>query len=93
MNVTVTHSSPTSVLVTWEAPSIEDRNGIIDEYRIELVEVETGRMWSQTAIGVTHFLLDFLEESYDYRVRVAAMTTSIGPYSEFKSFTTQDDGQ
>ena len=75
------------------SPPIQDQNGIIDEYRIELVEVETGRMWSRTAIGVTRFLLDFLEESYDYRVRVAAITTSIGPYSEFQSFTTQDDGQ
>ncbi len=93
VNVAVTFRSPTSVLVTWEAPPIEDRNGMIDEYSVELEEVATGRQWTRTAIGMTRFLFDFLEESYDYRVRVAAVTTSMGPFSAFRPFTTQADGK
>ena len=93
MNIAITHNSPTSVMVSWEAPPIQDQNGNIDEYNLELEEVATGRQWSRTAIGTTNFLFDFLEESYDYRVRVAAVTTSVGPFSTFHPFTTQASGK
>ena len=93
VNIMVTNNSPTSVRVSWEAPPIQDRNGEIDEYRLELVEVVTGRQWNRTVIGRTRFIFDFLEESYDYRVRVAAVTISVGPFSTRFPFTTQPSGK
>ena len=93
-NVMVTHNSPTSVSVSWDPPPIQDWNGIIDEYSVELVEETTRTRWHRTAINnATQFLFDFLEESYNYSVRVAAVTVSAGPYSQFHPFITQPDSK
>lgn len=88
----MTNNLPTSVSISWALPPLEQRNGVIRTYRIQLVEAETGRDWAMVTTA-THFLLDFLQENYLYTLRIAAETVMVGPYSEAMNFTTLPDSK
>lgn len=92
MEITITNSSPTSVSVSWTPPLFEDRNGIIRRYRLQLLEAETGSQWTRNTTA-THFLFDFLQESFQYTLRIAADTVAVGPYSDPLHFNTLPDSK
>lgn len=92
LDITVTNNSPTSVSASWTPPPFEDRNGIIRRYRIQLVEAETGSEWTRNATA-TQFLFDFLQESFQYTLRIAADTVAVGPYSGPVQFSTLPDSK
>ena len=72
--------SPTSLMLTWDPPLQELRNGIIQQYTIWITELETGRSITLTS-GSTTVNVTSLHPYYTYTCRVAAETTAIGPFS------------
>ena len=92
LNITTSNQSPTSVAVTWAPPTSGDRNGIVRRYWLVLQETETGNDWTRSTT-TTHYLFDFLQEDFDYSLRLAADTVEIGPFSEELIFTTLPDGK
>lgn len=81
----------------WLTPSIEDRNGIIRHFFIEVYETNTS--------DVSYSLLrEIIEESspavvqnlhpyYLYQLRVSAVTVEDGPFSDLISWTMPEDGK
>lgn len=77
---------------TWEAPSEEDRNGIIREYRINVTELETGREF-QMVSSTTSISVSSLRPYYTYQWAVTAFTVGEGPFSAVQSILTPQDGR
>ena len=78
--VSVQPLSPTSLLMSWDPPLQELWNGIIQQYMVRIIELETERVTTlfteTTTVNVTS-----LHPYYNYNCTVAAETTSTGPFS------------
>lgn len=92
MTFNATIASPYSALFTWEPPSLDEQNGIIIGYVINVTILETGEnflLYSNT----TSLYVDNLIPFRTFVCIVAAMTSSgIGPFSSTFSVTTPQDG-
>lgn len=90
LNVTVLSSE--EALIMWELPDLEDHNGIIVGYSIEVTLVSTGQS-SQVTRTTNTLYLDNLLPFTTYTCRVAAMTSAgFGPYSVATGFMTEEAG-
>jgi hypothetical protein len=90
LNVTAVSSS--SLSLTWSPPSVDTRNGIIREYRINITELDTGRelvLYSTTM----SLIATSLHPYYAYICRISAFTVGYGPYSQGVQITTPEDGK
>ena len=67
-------------------------NGIIQEYRINLTEIETGRMFQEVSI-ISSATISSLHPDYTYSWAITAFTISEGPYSSHLNFATPEDGK
>ena len=74
----------------WEPP--EDPNGNIREYRVNVTEVETGRMF-QVTTNTTSITIDSLHPYYTYNCTVVAVTIGPGPFSTVITVRTAEDGR
>ena len=83
--------SPTYVILAWDPPLLEVRNGIIQNYIIRIIELETGRALNlsttTTSINVTS-----LHPYYNYNCTVAAVTSGTGPFSPHLVIQLPEDG-
>jgi len=77
---------------SWSPPPSTDTNGIIREYRINVTEVETGTVFTQTTT-TTSITIQSLHPYYLYRCVVSAYTVGIGPYTEVFIIRTPEDGK
>ena len=81
-NITTTNITAFSLLLSWNPPPIEHHNGIIREYVVNATEENTGReFYIMTRSPAVEFQLWFLHPHYNYTLAVAAITTSVGPFS------------
>ena len=73
--------SPSSLILSWEPPVQELRNGIIQEYTVRVIEQETGRVITLSTRD-TRLNLTSLHPYYTYNCTVAAATfAGTGPFS------------
>lgn len=70
-----------SLLLAWEQPPLEHRNGRIRQYRVKLKETDTGDIL-QLASASTQVNVSNLHPFYNYECSVAAETIDVGPFSE-----------
>lgn len=91
-NVSVTAVSSTSIQINWTPPPPANRNGIIAEYRINVIEVDTGRQQDHVSFA-TSFVVQSLHPYYTYRFSVSAHTVETGPYSVVETFQTPEDSK
>ena len=80
----------TTVILYWNEPE-GLHNGIIQEYRLNITEVETGQFQHYTS-STTNLVVDNLHPYYTYLWTVAAATVGEGPHSVSQSVTTLEDG-
>ena len=73
----------------WEPP--EDPNGDIREYRVNVTEEETGRMFQLTS-NTTSIAIGSLHPYYTYNCTVVAVTIGPGPFSTVITVRTAEDG-
>lgn len=72
----------TSFLLSWREPPLEDQNGIIRHYLINIIEENTGAEFQlNTTTADTELLIESLHPSYRYICTVAAISVEPGPYS------------
>ena len=71
---------PTSLVINWEPPRLELRNGVIQQYTIRITEVETGAVTTLYSEAMTVNVTS-LHPYYTYRCTVAAETNALGPFS------------
>ena len=82
----------TSLTLTWQPPSFENSNGIIQQYVIQITEVDTGRRFTETS-NSTAIIVESLHPFYSYNCRVAAETIEVGPYSSPITVQLNEDGR
>ena len=92
VNVSVAVVSSTSVELSWTPPPPASRNGIITEYRIREVEVDTGRQRDHVAF-LTTIVVQSLHPYYTYHFSVSAHTLLTGPFSAVEVVQTPEDGK
>ena len=72
--------SSTSIRLTWRDLRPEEKNGIIQSYRISVTELETGSVLNFTTDETaTQQIVNSLHPFYNYRCTVAAFTIGLGP--------------
>ena len=89
--VEVQPDNPTTLALSWQPPSLENQNGIIIHYRVNITEMETGRLLLFTAVN-TSLSVSGLHPFYTYNCTVAAVTVGLGPYSASVVVQTPEDG-
>lgn len=90
-NLTGIAQDSATILLSWDPPN-GHHNGIIQEYRLNITEVETGRMF-QSVSAITSLLMSSLHPDYTYEWTVTAFTVGEGPYSYTHRVTTFEDGK
>ena len=80
-----------AIVCSWDPPPFEHQNGRIIEYRINVTEVITGRVFVQVSTS-TSFVVESLHPDYVYQWRVTAVTVGEGPYTTVSSIRTPEDG-
>ncbi len=79
-----------SILLNWDQPDGR-HNGIIREYRLNITELDTGRVFYNVS-ATTSLFVSNLHPDYTYQWTVTAFTVGEGPYSVFSTVTTLEDG-
>lgn len=82
---------PTSVLLTWDSPVLEEQNGVIQEYLVNVTVSETGEHF-QLQYPASPATISDLHPYYTYNIFVAAVTVATGPFSEVVSTRTLPTG-
>lgn len=91
-DVSITGVSSTSIQISWTPPPPANRNGIITEYRISVVEVDTGTQQDHVS-PTTSFIVQSLHPSYTYHFSVSAHTVETGPYSAIEILQIPEDSK
>ena len=94
LNVTVTVVSSVAISVTWHPPLIQDQNGIITSYIIQLYDTVNDQTTLYEREGHhSQIVIDELHPYYMYDVSMAAETVDLGPFSTTQSIQTLEDSQ
>lgn len=84
----------TFILLTWEPPVRDGRNGIIVSYYIRILEVPTNRTFIYERPIHTDLLIGALHPFYEYQCSVAAETAvGRGPFGATFITRTDQDGK
>ena len=92
-NIIATPESAYSAILFLSPPPVEDQNGIIIAYVINVTENDTGDTFQLTAT-TTIFTINNLKPYHNYTCVIAAETSvGLGPFSGSISFRTHEDGK
>ena len=93
VNLSLVTSISTSVTLSWAPPPTQDQNGIITGYTLQVFSSQLGLL-RETNVSSNGSTVDSLHPYTTYLFRVAAMTVvGRGPYSDYLTVTTQQDGR
>lgn len=82
----------TSFTLTWQPPPFEGSNGVIRQYVIQVLEVDTEITFTETS-NLTVLTLEGLHPFYSYSCRIAAETIGVGPFSISITVQLNEDGK
>uniref|UniRef100_A0A336LNC3 CSON008464 protein n=1 Tax=Culicoides sonorensis TaxID=179676 RepID=A0A336LNC3_CULSO len=83
-NVSLETTGSTSILIRWEPPPIEERNGQITGYKIRYKKPKKQGGVETTPGNSRQFELKNLERTSAYQIKIAAMTINgTGPFTEW----------
>ena len=91
LNLTDEEIGSRTVLLSWEPPEFELRNGRVREYLIRVTHNRTRLQYTITSSS-TQYLLQSLLPFHTYIFEVAAVTIGIGPYTNQLIVTLLEDG-
>ena len=91
MGLEAKNVSSRGVSLTWEPPPLSSHNGIIQEYKLRVIEISTSSEIYYTSLS-TKMTLDNLHPHYDYQISVAAVTVDVGPNVTI-NITTLEEGK
>ena len=92
MDFVATPTSPRSILLRWDPPLPENRNGPITYYLVDVVVMETQMTFEINTTVTTHHLFQ-LTPFTTYSFTIAASTeVGLGPFTSPSSVQTPEDG-
>jgi len=80
-----------TLLISWQPPAEEDRNGIIRRYVTNVTELDTGTNFEMESTN-TEITLQNLHPFYQYSCSVAAETVALGPSTPVLTIEMPEDG-
>ena len=90
--ITARAQSSQSIIITWEPPSPEERNGLIVGYTINITGLDTGERYQQLSAS-NNLTIESLSPFSTYICVIAARTSvGIGPFSTVVTVQTLEDG-
>ena len=78
--------------MSWLAPAISSRNGIIQRYILNITELNTGSRF-QLNTAELFLIVNDLRPFYQYSIIVAAETVGVGPFSSPVIIELPEDGK
>ena len=82
-----------TLVLSWEPPLPEDRNGIIINYTVNITEMETGTQFQLVTVNTTITAFS-LHPHYTYSYTAAAETSvGLGPYTTPRAVQMPEDGK
>ena len=82
-----------TLVLSWEAPNPEDRNGIIRQYTVNITELDTGTL-TQLVTNDTTITAFSQHPHYTYSCVVAAETSvGVGPFTSSRAVQMPEDGK
>ena len=81
----------TTAQLTWEPPPLEHRNGIIQEYIIRVVGIDTNEEFEIYSNLFAAEISD-LHPFYRYKFAISAQTIAAGPFSAFSTLQMPEAG-
>ena len=93
-NLAAKDVGPDSVTLTWSAPELDLRNGIIRHYFITLFPITSPSSVTshRTPTSLTNHTVGGLQPYTSYSISVAAVTIGVGPSSGYDEFVTDEAG-
>lgn len=80
-SITAEVISPTVFVLRWQPPLMEDVNGVVRRYTVNVTELETGRV-EQYFTTELNVIVESRHPFYRYRYVLAAETVGLGPFSD-----------
>ena len=84
--------SSRSLHLSWTAPNVEDRNGVIRGYEVNLREIDSAQTLQYTTTNL-FITIGGLHPAYTYWCTVSAFTVETGPFSNASIVTLPEDGK
>ena len=88
----MSQKTSTTLILWWDPPSNESRNGIIRQYVIRVIEADTSTTTTSTS-NTTQLTLNDLHPYYTYKCSVAAETVGVGPYTAVLKVQLDEDSK
>ncbi len=82
---------PSSIHITWDPPAVDDHNGIIREYRVNVTQ-QNNQFFSQETTNQTQVIIENLDPYTIYHCYIVAITVAEGPYTEVVAVLTEEAG-
>jgi receptor-type tyrosine-protein phosphatase Q len=82
--------SPYSIHITWDPPLLQDHNGVIREYQVNVIEHSSNQLIQETT-NQTQLIVDGLRPFHTYHCSILAVTVDEGPYTVNVSVVTEED--
>ena len=92
LNVSGIVVNSSTVVLNWKPPDIDDRNGIVRYYVVNVTEVQTANIF-QFIANATGLSITSLHPSYTYAIAVSAATIGPGPFSPALTLQTAEAGR
>ena len=92
LNVSGTVLNSSSIVLNWNPPDVEDQNGIVRYYVVNVTEVQTANVFEFTA-NATGLSITSLHPAYTYEITVSAATIGPGPFSPALTLQTAEAGR
>jgi len=84
--------SSSTISLNWNPPAIEDQNGIVRYYIVNVTEIPTGSIFQFTT-NATGLSVPLLHPAYVYSIAVSAVTIYLGPFSTNIKLRTFEEGK
>ena len=81
-----------TVNVSWYPPAFEHQNGVIVYYVVSVMEASTNNVSEYISYSTT-LHLPSLHPHYQYNIKIAAVTTAQGPFTEEIIILMPEDGK
>jgi len=91
-NLTGHAVSSSSIFITWMSPMLENLNGNLRGFEINVTEIESQSTFTLQVKEEKH-LISFLHPYYSYMFAIAAVTIGKGPFSSSITVETPEDGK
>ena len=91
LNVSGSVVNSSTIVLNWNPPDVDDQNGIIRYYVVNVTELQTGNMFQFTA-NATSLTITSLHSAYTYEIAVSAATIGSGQFSPAVTLQTTEAG-